>query len=245
MDQPKIIINKKKGMVIAAIILSMVFFSYGLFWLRRASAPQVFGEAILSVSTNEKIAALTFDDGPNPESTYKILELLQKYNSRGTFFVIGKNADQYPEIIKEIYLNGNELGNHSFSHRRLTFKSPHYINEEIGNTDKIIMNTGYEGIIYFRAPFGHKLFILPYILMKNNRKHILWNIELGDWENPAPEEMMKKIEKTIKPGSIILLHDGYTGTYQTRNETVKVVELLLEKYTKLGYRFVTISELLQ
>jgi chitin deacetylase len=233
----------KNKRVILIIFILILCFSYGLFWLRRYSAPQIFGEAVLSVKTDKKIAALTFDDGPNPDSTYTILELLKKYHAQATFFVTGKNAEKYPEIIKEIYLNGNELGNHSFDHERLTFKTPRYIYEQIHKTDAIIKNAGYEKTIHFRAPFGHKLFILSYILMKNNRKHILWNIEAGDWKNPPPEEMMKIIENVLKPGSIILLHDGYTGYYQTRNETIKFVELLLEKYTKLGYEFVTISEL--
>jgi peptidoglycan/xylan/chitin deacetylase (PgdA/CDA1 family) len=216
-----------------------------LFYLRRASAPQIFGEAVRHVNTKEQVMALTFDDGPNPESTERILSLLEEYDAKATFFVIGQNAEKYPEIVQKIYAGGNEVGNHSWSHERLILKTPRFIRDQIDKTDGLLKNLRYEGVIHFRAPYGHKLFILPYILMKENRKNILWDIELNDWDNPSPEMMMEVFDKKAAPGSVILLHDGYTGERQSREETVSFVEMLLRKYTGLGYRFVTVSELLE
>jgi chitin deacetylase len=234
--------KKYYGFIIAVILI--VSLCYTLFWLRRYSSPQIFGKAFLSIKTNEKIIALTFDDGPNPESTHIILELLQKYNAKATFFLVGENVEKYPDIVAKTYLNGNELGNHSYNHTRLLFKRLKYIDYQITKTDDLIRKIGYDGEIYFRAPFGHKLFILSYYLMQNNRIHILYSIVLNDWEYTDIEKMMNIFDKLVKPGSIVLLHDGYTGEYQSRQPTTEVVRRILEKYTEMGYRFVTVSELI-
>ncbi|HEX3048916.1 MAG TPA: polysaccharide deacetylase family protein [Bacillota bacterium] len=238
----KVIFEKYWKLLIAIILIIAV--GYLLFWLRRYSAPQIFGEAVLKVKTDQKVMALTFDDGPNPQSTEKILILLKKYQSKATFFVVGNHAKKYPDLIRKIYNHGNEVGNHSWDHERLIYKNPALVRKEIDLTDELLRKLGYQGSIYFRAPYGHKLFVLPYILMKTHRKHILWTLELNDWDSPPPEKMLERFEREARPGAIVLLHDGYDGKYQSREATVKVVELILKKYREKGYHFVTISELL-
>jgi peptidoglycan-N-acetylglucosamine deacetylase len=236
------IFKKYRRTVVAIIIVAAL--SYLLFWLRRYNAPQIFGKTVLKVATVQKVIALTFDDGPNPEATEKILALLHKYQATATFFVVGSHAEKYPDIIKEIYSNGNEIGNHSWDHERLVWRTPGFVRDQIDSTDRLIRKLGYQGAIHFRAPYGHKLFVLPYLLKKAHRKHILWTIELGDWDNPSPEEMLRRFDQKIRPGSIVLLHDGYIGKYQSRDATVNVTDMIIRKYREKGYRFVTISELL-
>ena len=216
---------------------------YLQFYMRRASAPQLMGKAIRFVNTQEKVIALTFDDGPNPEATEKILDLLEKYNAKATFFVVGKNAEKYPELVKVITASGNELGNHSWDHQRLTYKSPAFIKNQIEKTDKLLRELGYKREIPFRAPYGHKLLILPFILMQSHRLHYLWNIELEDWDSPPPQEMLQSFKEQIKPGSIVLLHDGYSGDYQPRQATVKFVEILLSYCKDENYKVVPVGEL--
>lgn len=125
----------------------------------------------------------------------------------------------------------------------MTYKSPIFIKSQITKTEDLLRKLGYEGNIPFRAPYGHKLLILPYILMKTNRTHYLYNIELDDWESPAVEKMLKRLEEQIKPGSILLLHDGYTGNYQNRDNTVEFVEVFLNYCKNEGYKVVTVTEL--
>lgn len=236
-------ILKKRAIICLMVVLLIGGVGYLQFYMRRASAPQLFGKSIRSVSTQEKVISLTFDDGPNPESTQKILDILEKHHIKSTFFVIGKNAAKYPELVKAIISSGNELGNHSWDHQRLIYKSPSYVRSQIEKTDNLLGELGYKGYISFRAPYGHKLLILPWILMQSNRIHYLWNIELDDWDSPPRQKMLQSFKEQIKPGSIVLLHDGYSDEYQSRQATVESVEMLLEYCEKENYKVVPVSEL--
>ncbi|MDD5660243.1 MAG: polysaccharide deacetylase family protein [Actinomycetota bacterium] len=234
--------------LIGVLVLVTTGIVYSVSWLEKH---QLVGDYVRSVETDKKIIALTFDDGPNPGDptvTKNILALLKRYNAEATFFVIGKNAVIHPEIVREEYQEGNEVGNHSWCHENLVFKSPWFVKREIDDTDTFIRSTGYKGTIYFRAPGGQRFIILPLILMLKHRIHILWdqNVLLYDFDNPppAPEKMLQIFDTHVQPGSIVLLHDGYPGAFENRENTVKVTEMILDKYTKLGYEFVTISELL-
>jgi len=142
-------------------------------------------------------------------------------------------------------MEGHELGNHSYNHSILVYKTPGFIKSQIDKTDNLIREAGYKGTIYVRPPKGYKLFFLPWLLKKTGRKLVLWSIMLGDWNNPPPAKMMEELDKKLKPGSIILLHDNIFTDENPMGTTVKLVELMLEKYTKLGYKFVTISQLIE
>jgi peptidoglycan-N-acetylglucosamine deacetylase len=242
-NKKRYVLNLKKIIILFVVISIIACLGYLQFYMRRASAPQLLGKAVNYINTQEKVIALTFDDGPNPESTEKILDLLRKYNAKATFFVVGKNAEKYPDIIKAIIESGNEIGNHSWGHVRLTYKSPSFIKKQIEKTDNLLRNLGYKGNIPFRAPYGHKLLILPWILMQSNRTHYLWNIELDDWDSPPVVDMLKNLKKQIKPGSILLLHDGYVGDYQNRDITVEFVDVFLNYCKEEGYKAVTVTEL--
>ena len=239
--------SKKRKIVIIGLFVLIIAscIGYAQFYLRRASALHVFAEVISCVTTSKQIVALTFDDGPNPEATLQILDILKEHNAYATFFVTGENAERYPEIVRRLIEEGHELGNHSWNHIRLTYKSPEFTHHQIEKVDGFLRKLGYEGTIHFRAPFGHGLFVLPYTLMKMDRPHILWSIELNDWNNPSPEYMMEDLNGQIKPGAIILLHDGYSSEHQSRQATVELVEMILQTYMEQGYDFVTMSALLE
>ncbi len=200
---------------------------------------QIFGNLFSHVETKQKIVALTFDDAPGKNSD-EILNLLNNTGIKATFFMVGKSMEQYPEAAKRISDSGNEMGNHSYSHQRMIFKSPSFIAGEIEKTDKLIRNTGYAGEIFFRPPFGKKLFLLPYYLKNNNRLTISWDIAPDSDKNIAKSQDMiiKNIQDNIKPGSIILLHPG-------NPESVKALPEIVYRLHEQGYQFVTISELLK
>ncbi len=129
------------------------------------------------VETNQKVVALTFDDGPT-KKVDSILAMLNKYDVKATFFLIGNEIEKNQEEAIKIVEAGHQVGNHTYSHQRMVFKSPSFIKEEIEKTDDIIKSIGYEGEIDFRPPNGKKLAALPYYLDKNKKKLLLGILNL-------------------------------------------------------------------
>jgi chitin deacetylase len=155
---------RKKLLINLLIIFTFILFFRLSYLFFKENRP--FGNVARCVETNRKVLALTFDDGPCPNSTEKILDLLKKYKSKATFFVLGMHIEKYPEIFKRIYLEGHEIGNHSWSHARLELRSYSFIYNEFHSTEKKIRELGCKGTIHFRAPRGTGVLILPLILMK-------------------------------------------------------------------------------
>lgn len=198
------------------------------------------GEYFTHFKVKEKAIALTYDDGPNPPYTEQLLKTLAEFNAKATFFVIGKNIEQYPQTIKLIQLQGHELGNHSYSHSKMVFKCPALIKSEIEKTDQLLHQLGVKQEIHFRAPFGFKLVILPYLLAKMQKKNILWNIDPKDYATLDPEKIKNYILEQIRPGSIVLLHDGGENC----SSTIIATRSILQNLQKQGYQFKTVSEML-
>ncbi len=185
----------------------------------------------------EKKIALTFDDGPT-ELTPKFLELLKQNNTKATFFCIGKQIEKHPEIFKQIIENGHEIGNHTFSHDNKTgFLSTKKMMEEIVKCDKTIENFGISTSLY-RPPFGVSNPNIAKAISNLNKKSIGWNIRSLDTILKDPEKIFKRIQKKIKPGSIILLHD-------TSEKSAEVLEKLLLFLEQNQYETVTVSELIK
>ena len=213
----------------------------GIYWLKGHSAPQLIGEAFFSIKTDKKVAALTFDDGPSTPYTQQILDILKKHDIKATFFLLGSEVQKYPDLVERIYTEGHEIGNHSWSHARLIFKTPTFIREEIESTDQLIRRLGYTGPLHFRAPYGNKLLILPWILKNMDRPHILFDVIPKDWELTSPQIIAQRVGEQLHPGAIILLHDGGGE----RSNTVNSLELILAHMKENNYQLLTISELLK
>ncbi|GGI15749.1 polysaccharide deacetylase family protein [Gottfriedia solisilvae] len=229
---------KKKLSKILIGILFIFLILFGLYKLMNSRSFQLFGGLTDSVETNQKVVALTFDDGPT-KNVDKILPLLDQYNVKATFFLIGNEIEKNPEEAKKIVSAGHQVGNHTYSHNRMVLKSPSFIKEEIEKTDKLIREAaGYKGEIDFRPPNGKKMIGLPYYLNKVQKETITWNIEPDTYYSSAADKV-EYVKKNIKPGSIILLHPMYD---KTGNE-LKTIEEILQSLTKEGYQFVTVDEL--
>jgi chitin deacetylase len=137
----------KKRAVWICLTLILIGISYGLFlWLKSYHSPQLFGRCIHRVHTSEKVIALTFDDGPSSQ-TKEILDVLRLNEVPATFFILGKNAEQFPDLVRQISEEGHDIGNHSYSHQPLIFQSLAFIQEEIEKTDQIIKQSGYQGFL--------------------------------------------------------------------------------------------------
>lgn len=229
--------RKKTYLKIILSLLLLCLLLFGSYELMNARSYQLFGNITNSIETDEKVVALTFDDGPT-KNVEQVLHLLQQYNAKATFFLIGQDIEKFPEETKAIIEADHQVGNHTFSHARMIFKSPIFIKEEIDKTDALIHEAGYKGEIDFRPPNGKKLVFLPYYLKQKEKETITWNIE-PDTFFTTPEEKIDYVLEEIHPGSIILLHPMYDQS----GDELQVIEEILKALTEEGYRFVTVDDL--
>ncbi len=225
-------------------LLVLVLFSVAGVW-RLSSLPdlQVFGEIKSQAMISEKVVALTFDDGPTPDKTNQILQILAEEQIPATFFLIGQEVQQHPQLVRQILAAAHQVGNHSFSHQRMIFKSPAFVAGEIEQTDKLLRDSGVDGVIYFRPPYGKKLLVLPWYLMKHHRVSVTWDVAPENFPKIAkdPQALVDYTVQQTKPGSIILLH----VMYDSRQATMQAVPQIIRQLKAQGYRFVTVHELLK
>ena len=193
-----------------------------------------------SKSTTEKIA-ITFDDGPHPVRTIKLLNVLKKHDIKATFFVIGQNVDNYPDALREIINDGHEIANHTYSHKILKNVDYNYVLNEIKDTEEAVSKNG--GVItkIIRPPCGIFDSSLLNLACEDDYKIVLWNIDTHDWANESADNISKNIIKNVSGGDIILFHDYTSGENHTDEALERIIPMLKEK----GYEFVTVSQLLQ
>ena len=213
-----------------------------LYQISRSRTFQFFGRLVPRVNTSQKVVALTFDDGPTPDATRQILSILERENVRATFFVIGAELEKNMAEGKSIVAAGHELGNHTYSHERMVLVTPSFVAREVERTDELIREAGYRGEIFFRPPYGKKLFALPYYLSSTNRKSVTWDVEPDSYPEVAAdsEKIVEHVLSKTRPGSIIILH----VMYPNRAESLKAVTKIIEGLKAQGYSFKTVSELL-
>lgn len=227
---------------LAVLALVVVAALYGLFALSRARTFQVLGTLVSRVETDEPVVALTLDDGPQPGFTQEILDVLGKRGVRATFFLIGAEAAAHPAETRAILAAGHELGNHSFTHERMLFQSPSWMQDELDRTDATLAAAGFKGVPLFRPPFGKKLFTLPYVLWRTGRTAVTWDVEPESDQaiDGDPVAIARHVLERTRPGSIILLHAMYEKRRATRAALGPIVDGLKARKLEL----VTVSELL-
>lgn len=186
---------------------------------------------------NEKVVALTFDDGPHPQYTNSILQILKRYNAKATFFCIGKQVQKYPEIVKSIFNEGHLVANHTFSHSRtIDFYGTKRFIEEITQTDLEIEKILSEKPKYFRPPYGVTNPNIKKAVDSTGHKVIGWSIRSLDTTNMEANSIVKRIVKRISNRDIILLHD-------TQGKSVEVLEQLLTYLNENKYKTVALNEI--
>lgn len=197
---------------------------------------------IHKIKTNEKVVALTFDDGPNGKYTQEVLEILKQHHIRGTFFLIGKNALLYPKLVQELFAEQNVLGNHTYSHAHFSKLSIPGAAEELQKDSAIIYEL--TGVVpaLFRPPYGICSDDSRDVTKKLDYKTILWNDITDDYDinKTTAEEIASDILKLVHPGGIIALHDGGGD----RSKSVAALEIIVSTLEKEGYKFLTVPELL-
>ena len=182
---------------------------------------------------SRKAVALTFDDGPNPNTTPVALELLKKYNAKATFFMVGRAVAGNENIIKQVVAEGHQIGNHSWSHPLLTKISLEQAKSQINDTTEALKKASGQDVHIMRPPYGG---INSAIQAAVDQSFILWDIDTLDWKNRNTASIMKEVQKT-QPGSIILMHD----IHQT---SIDALPSVLQYLTEQGFELVTIDELM-
>ena len=182
---------------------------------------------------SRKAVALTFDDGPNPNTTPVALELLKKYNAKATFFMVGRSVAGNEDIIKQVVAEGHQIGNHSWSHPLLTKISLEEAKSQINDTTEALKKASGQDVHIMRPPYGG---INSTIQAAVDQSFILWNIDTLDWKNRNTASIMREVRKT-QPGSIILMHD----IHQT---SIDALPTVLQYLTEQGFELVTIDELM-
>ncbi len=196
---------------------------------------------IKEADTKEKMIAVTFDDGPSPSFTGQILDILKKYNAKATFFIIGEQAEKLPDLVKRQINEGHEIGNHMYRHREVFQMPMPEIKEDLEHSHRVIEGITGKPIRLYRPTSGYYNESIVGVAWSLEYIVILWSIDSKDWSGLRPGAIAKKILKKVKPGSIVLFHD--LGGY--RDTTVKTLEIVLPELTRRGYRFLTVSDLLE
>jgi len=198
---------------------------------------------VTRVDTKESVVALTFDDGPHPEYTPKLLNILDRHGARATFFMVGQLAARYPDIVKEVARRGHSIGNHSWDHPSFPSLSSLQRRQQIRQCSSVLVDAEQR---LFRPPFGHQNMASRIDAWTMGYDVIAWSILADDWLDHGPEQIFEKLSSRIKPGSIILLHDSLFCTesqaHLSRASTLEAVDRLLAECS--DYEFVTVQELM-
>ena len=211
----------------------------GLREVVNSSSFQLFGDYVARVETDERVVAVTFDDGPDPVHTPRVLAALDQQQVKGTFFMMGRNVERYPEVAREVLRRGHEVGNHSYSHPKLVLMWPQRVRDEIERTDALLRDVGVSGEIHFRPPHAAKFIVLPYVLMQMKKLSVLGDVDPEEWKRHSASVMTEKILRQARPGSIIGLHDPMGA------ETLQTLQNILPALASRGYRFETVSALVR
>ena len=207
-----------------------------------ASSP-LFGGVVDGSHILRPVAALTFDDGPSAETTPRILDTLKREGVRATFFVLGKHAERYPELIERIVREGHELGNHGYDHRILAFAGPAEIHQQLQRTDRIVRTAGGPPVRVFRAPHG---FRSPFVSRTARRLGYLtcaWSAGVFDTAKPGAAVIVQRSIRALKPGAVLLLHDADGWGDDDRSQTAEALPAIIDAARHQGLSFVTMSEI--
>ena len=205
------------------------------------SGNQVLGVATARIDTQQKVVALTFDDGPSP-TTETILNTLKEYRVMATFFVLGTHIDSHPHVLQRIDREGHDIGNHTNTHLYLPLASTEQIAQEILITEEKIKEVIGRQTSLFRAPYGWSSSEVEKTLSLLQLQNIGWDVDPKDWKKGSSEQIAYDVIEEVKPGSIILLHDG--PPEQNRSATVKALPIIIRELRAQGYTFVKVSELI-
>ncbi len=241
----------------AIIVLALLGFAvYQGYRVVESPANQIFGKTLVSGPTNERVIALTYDDGPNPPYTGQILEVLRAEHVHATFFVVGRAVAAYPNVVRAEVAGGHAVGNHTWSHAHLLLYDGTRLRRQLERTDAAIFAAAGIHSRIMRPPFGARDWLVLDEVRKLGYTPVMWSVPLAnDWEYPPARVIAARVLRYADDGAIIDLHDGNQGIVCARmhaaprlcdrSADVEATRLIVETLKRRGYRFVTIPELLR
>ena len=198
----------------------------------------IFGRPVTRLGTADRAVALTFDDGPNPDATPAILDALGERGVKATFFILGRHAERWPDLVARVAREGHSTGNHGYYHRKLHFKSPSYVRDDLRlGTERIEMVTGRRPGL-FRAPHGFRSPWVTPIARSLGQRTVGWSLGVWDSDRPGVEAIAQRTVSGARPGAILLLHDG--DGYDPggdRMQTARAVPIIVDRLLEQGFRF--------
>jgi peptidoglycan/xylan/chitin deacetylase (PgdA/CDA1 family) len=210
-----------------------------------APTGQWYGQTFTGIAHGSRQIALTYDDGPNDPHTLRVLEVLAKHSVHATFFLIGRYVRQRPDIVREIVKAGHVIGNHTFTHPLLIFKSEAEIRQDLTQCRSALQDAIGQPSKLFRPPFGGRRPAVLRVAREIGLDPVMWNVTGYDWKAPPAEKIERKVARHIRGGDVILLHDGgHKQMGADRSQTVIATDRLIARYTGEGYEFVTILQMM-
>lgn len=204
------------------------------------ASPRPANEAVYRHKTDKKRVALTFDDGPHYKYTAEILDILDEYGAKATFFVVGELAERYPELILRELAEGHEIGNHTWSHPKMKKLTAATLKQELIKTEELLNEIADYRPKLFRPPEGSFSDLAEKTAENCDYEVILWTVDTRDWAHTPIDKIVDNVMKNTLPGSIILCHDFIGRDSPTPDAIRQFIPKLIEE----GYEFVTVSELL-
>jgi peptidoglycan/xylan/chitin deacetylase (PgdA/CDA1 family) len=203
----------------------------------------VFGPVLTHLPGDEPVVSITFDDGPNPRATPRILEVLRREGVRATFFVLGRHAERWPELVRRTALDGHQLGNHGYSHRKLHRRSPSFVRDDLTRgTEQIVRASGVRPR-HFRAPHGFRSPWVTPIAASLGQRTVGWSLGVWDSARPGADVIAERAIEGMHPGSILLLHDGDGyDPVGDRLQTAEALPAILAGLRGRGFRFTTLPD---
>jgi len=205
---------------------------------------RVFGPVLHRLPTGSNAVSITFDDGPNPDATPRILDTLRDEGVHATFFVLGRHADQWPELVRRMADEGHQLGNHGYWHRKLHRRSPAYVRDDLTRgTSAIERASGGMRPKLFRAPHGFRNPWVTPIAASLGQRTIGWSLGVWDSARPGASEITRRALGGLDAGSILLLHDGdgYDSNGD-RTQTAEALPMIIRGLRERGLHFSTLPE---
>ncbi len=226
-----------RPIAVAALVLGLL--AIGAWQVSRERCFQLVGEVTCRVETDRPIVALSFDDGPTAYGVDEVLAVLEPRGVKATFFLIGQDVARNPALAARLVQAGHEIGNHSWSHRRMVGRLPAFHADEIARTDEVLRAAGANPAL-FRPPYGKKLVGLPLAVDRAGLRMVTWEVEDGGLEQGTPRAYADAILAQVRPGSIILMHPMYGRKGTAR----AALPLVLDGLAARGYEVTTVSGLL-
>lgn len=247
---------RRVALPLVALLAALGLAGFVAYELIEQPTNQFFGRTFTQGPANERVVALTYDDGPNPPYTGRILDVLEEEHVPATFFVVGRAVRAYPTVVERELHDGDAVGNHTWDHAHLILMSRSQVRASLQSTDDAVFAATREHTRLMRPPFGARDWMVMQVAQKMGYTVVMWSVPLAyDWEYPPPQVIAQRILSHVKDGSIIVLHDGNRGQLCAikhlpahvcdRGSDIEATRLIVENLKAQGYTFVTVPRLMQ